>query len=243
MPERNQFDSWVRNQYRPEKGFLGHLPISVSQFTHDDAGTLKQLAAVAGGKVGLAYASSGLLCLNWDATADANQKALLDIAVPHDFRTDTGVTGERSSLQLVARVRKLDTTGSATENSTLKLNVAASWQNPSITDAGVESDGDTALNTLTTTVSFTDLAGTSTLPAKAASTAEEKFRTLVADISGGMSTAQLEALKAGASMTLSIAPSAAVGANLNVEVTAVALVYSRHLTPAAKWTRDKSLRA
>ena len=124
----------------------------------------------------------------------------------------------------------------------LKLNVTASWQNPSITDAGVESDGDAALNTLTSTVTFTDLAGTATLPAKAASTAEEKFRTMIADISGGMSTAQLQALRPGASITISIAPNEAVGTDLYIEVTSVSLHYSGHLTPTASWLRAKALR-
>lgn len=240
--DRNQFDAWARNQYRAEKGYLGSVPISVGQFSHDDGGTLKQLAAVAGGKVGLAYASSGLLCLQWDDTSDANQKALLDIAVPYDFRQDTGVTGERSALLLAARIRKLDGTGSATENATLKLNVTASWHNPTITDAGVESDGDTALNTLTT-VAFTDLAASTLLPTKAASTAEEKFRTFIADISSGMTTAQLQALRAGASMTISLAPSASPGTDLYIEVCGISLLYSRHLVPTASHLRARALRS
>lgn len=243
MSERNQFDAWARNQYRGEKGYLRSLPLACGQFIHDDGGTLKQLTAVAGGKVGFAYASSGLLCLQWDDTADDAQKAVVNLAVPADYRVDAGVTGERSALLLVARVRKLDGTGSATDNTDLKLNVTASWQNPAITDAGVETDGDAALNTLASTVSFTDLAGTATLPAKAASTAEEEFRTLIADISGGMSSAQLLALKPGASITISIAPNEAVGTGLYIEVTSLSLHYSGHLTPTESWLRAKALRS
>ena len=243
MSERNQFDAWARLQYRAEKGFLGSMPISVGHFHHDDAGTLKQLTTVADTKVGLAYAASNLLCLQWDDNAAATQKAIVDIAVPYDFRQDTGVTGERSALLLAARIRKLDGTGAAVENATLKLNVSASWHNPSITDAGVESDGDTSINTLSAAVPFTDLAASTVLPTKAVAASEEKFRTFIADISSGMTTAQLQALRPGAAMTISLAPSGAPGTDLYIEVCGITLLYSRHLVPTASHLRARALRS
>lgn len=239
----NQFDTWVRSHYKGDIGFTGAMELPAGSWLHDDGGTIKQFAAVASGKVGLAYASSGLLCMNWDDTADANQKAIRDVRIPLDYRSDTGKTGEHSALLLVMGVRKLDTTGSASDNDDLKLTVAASWHNPAITDAGSESDGDTAINTLASAVNPTTLAGSALLPTDAAATAEEAFRIMVADISAGMTAAQLKALVPGAAMTLALAPSEAVGTDLAIEVVSPVLIYTRHLQPSTRYFRDASLRA
>ncbi|MBK8168376.1 MAG: hypothetical protein IPK64_20700 [bacterium] len=243
MSERNQFDAFLRMDYRGEKGFLGRQPISIGDFVHNDNGTLGNMPVVASGKVGLAFASTTQLCLQWDDTADATQAAVLGLAVPSDFRRDSGITGERSALFLVARVRKLDGTGSATDNTDLALNATMAWHNPSITDAGVESDGDTAMNALTTTAVFTDLAGSAVLPAKAAAGSEEKFRTFIADLSAGMSSAQLAALRQGAALTISLAPNETVGTDLYIEACGFELLYSRHMTPVERFLRDRALRS
>lgn len=239
----NQFDSWARNHYVGDIGYTGLAELPVGSWIHDDGGTLKQLAAVASGKVGLAYASSGLLCLNWDDTADANQKVVRDWTVPLDYRSDTGKTGERSAILLVLRVRKLDSTGSASDNDDLKLAVTASWHNPAVTNSGSESDGDTAINTLASSVNPETLAGSSLIPTDAAATAEESFRYMVADITEGMTAAQLKALVPGASLTLGIGPNEAIGTDLALEVVSPCVIYTRHLQPSNRYFRDASIRA
>ena len=57
MSGRNQFDAFLRMDYRGEKGFLGRQPISIGDFVHNDNGTLGNMPVVASGKVGLAFAS------------------------------------------------------------------------------------------------------------------------------------------------------------------------------------------
>lgn len=238
----NEYDSWAKNHYVPGDGFYGRERLSLMSWLWDDNGTLKALAISASGTVGFKYIAGGsgltddMLGLVWDAAADSTDVLVRDWAVPHDYKRDTGRTGERSKIIVRAKVRKLDTTGSASDNADLELNCQASWHNSSFNSNGVESDGDAAINVLASALEMRLYDGSSTavLPTDAAADSEAAFRWLSFDVTAGMTSAQLAALLPGTPMTFKLFPNEAIGTDLNLELMDVEVVYTRHLLPADK---------
>ena len=236
----NQFDPYATQHYTPDDGYFHSAALPLNSWIWNDNGTLKAQAIAAGGTVGFAYASTSLVCVKWGATADATQKLGRNVTVPQDYRRDVGRTGKKSQLIVRFKVRKLDA-GGATDNTDLALLCQCAMHNPAITDAGVESDGDTSVGTLSTVATAATLAGALVLPAMAVAASEEKFRVMQFNLSNAMSATQLAALVPGASLTLSIYPNEAVGTSLAVEVMDIELIYSGHLVPANKALKQSTL--
>lgn len=244
----NEFDSWAMTHYKATKGYYGREPLPLMAGLWDDNGTLKALAINGAGTVGFKYLAGGsgltddIVGLVWGATADSTDSWVYPWTLPHNYRRDTG-SGGRSAVILRVKCRKLDL-GGATDNADLELNCMASWHNSTLSEtAATESDGDTAFNVLAAVVKGTTLAGATILPAMAVADSEAAFRWIEFDITGGMTATQLAALKPGATMTFKLFPHEAVGTSLNVEVSDIEVVYTRHLMPTNKFRRDRAIRA
>lgn len=142
-----------------------------------------------------------------------------------------------SSIYLILRARKLDTTGSADEDATLGLSVQAIFQSPkysfSAATEGTEADG---------TGFVTSTADQQLLPAKSADNAPAKFRTYFFELTKGLTNAQKALI--GPMSTCSIklgiySGTDAVATALAAEVlTGGHLYYHRHFSPW-KWISRK----
>ena len=247
----NEFDAFAKFGYVPTEGFYGRERIDLMSCLWDDNGTLKALAISTSGTVGFKYVTGGtgltddMVGLVWNATADNTDVLVKDWAVPQDFKPDSGQTGHRSRLVARIRVRKLDTTGSASDNADLALSMQASWHNPAFSQStGIEGDGDTAINVLATAATAKRLDSTgavsSVIPADVAADSEAGFRTMYVDIGAAMTDAQLMALKPGAAMTLKLYPNEAIGADLALELVDWEMVYTRHLVPVDKFRKAET---
>lgn len=252
----NDFDSWVRLKYPAGDGYYGRERQPLIAGLYDAAGTLAALAIAASGTVGFKYVTGGtngtdkLLALVWDATADQTKRYVWDWTLPQEYRRDGGQTGNRSAVIVRARARLLST-GTDT-NTNLELNLEASWLNANFSaSTGEESDGDTAINNLGTLATPVPVKGSrvvsgavvTVMQDKAAAGSEEAFRWFYFDVSAGMTSAQLQALLAGASVTFKLGPNEAVGTALNIEVTDIEMIFTRHLIPADKHRADQAFRA
>lgn len=244
----NQFDSWAMFDYICGEGFLGSRPMPIMAGLWNDSGALKVLAVSGAGTVGFSFftgaVTNGLVGLVWNATADNTDAWVQTFSMPNDFKRDGGAAGRHTGLILRFPIRKLDTTGGAAENATLQMKADIAFHSPSISDSGVESDGETAFNQVTGIVAKTMadwIAGTAAascfVPAKAVAAAEEAFRYMYVDVTAALSAAQLASLRAGAKVTIQLYPSAAVGTALALEVGEPELLYSRHFQPENKHLR------
>ena len=175
---------------------------------------------------------------SWEATADNTDKLEFAWAVPSDYRQDAIRTGERSRIRFRVKARKRNT-GGASDNADLALTAQAFWHNSAFDSNGVETAGDTALGTLATARSNTlNLVGVGEPAALTGNV--EVFRWYDFDLTAGMTDAQLGALKPGASMTIQLYPNEAVGTALAIDVAAIEVWYTGHLTNADRLQRDKA---
>lgn len=242
----NQFDEWARGAgYKATGGYFHAQPLPFTSALWDDNGTLKAQAINAAGTVGFKYidATSKMIGAVWGATADNTDSLVFPWMVPWNYRRNTARTGAKTAIILAAKVFKLDTTGSAAENADLELRADIGFHSPTISDStGLESDGDTAYTAVTAT-KFTTMAGATVIPAMAASTVEEKWRWMFADLSAAMTAAQLSSIKPGAGLDISVYPHEAVGTALNVCARDFHIIYTGHLQPANSNIKNKCLRA
>jgi hypothetical protein len=206
-------------------------------------GRLAALGATGAGIVGLGAVGSTLTGVGWvfNATADATKKLVFKGKLPRDFRLNVERDGDKCSLIARAKVRKLDTTGSAVENADLRLSCRILWHNDGIvttpTGGASEGDGDTAFNAVT--VSDTTL---NLLPAKTLGAAEEAPRWMEWDLGGAMTAAQRNGLKPGADYLIEFFPHEAVGTALAVEVWAAEFLYRGHLIAQDLFWKTKVLK-
>jgi hypothetical protein len=223
----NQFDEWARNHYIPTAGYPKCVPIPYSQWVLG-AGTPP--VAAAGNIVGVGAIATSLVGHIWDSGADAADTLLLPWTLPSDFYRGTQLSGHLAGLILRVKARKRDADGTNT-TSGLKLQLDAYWHNSAITDAGVETDGDTSLGHLGTVIS------SSALPAPVLAGAEEGFRWYDFDICGAMTAAQRAALKPRATMQLILGPSTTVGGNDFIEAVGYEIIYRGELTPHTRYDK------
>lgn len=221
----NEYDKWAQNHYKVTGGFTGCVPIPYSAWVLG-AGTPP--VAAAGNIVGVGAIATNLVGHIWDSGADAADTLLLPWTLPSDFYRGSTKTGDQAGLVLRVKARKRDADGTNT-TSALKLQVDAYWHNSNITDAGVESDGDTSLGHLSAVIS------SSALPAPVLAASEEGFRWYEFDICGGMSATQRAALTPRATMQLILGPSATVGGNDFVEAVGYEILYRRTLVPQGRY--------
>jgi hypothetical protein len=250
----NEFDAWVMNKYAPgsPSGFYRRERFDLMSFIWDDNGTLKALAASTTGTVGFKYVTGGtnatdkIMGLVWNASADQTDILVKDWALPTTWKKDGGAAGSRSKIILAAKVRKLDASGSASDNADLALLAQASWHNSNLSASeNTESDGDSTINNLGTLatpvpVTFETLAGAAVIPTDAVADSEAAFRWMFADITAGMTAAQLAALKPGATMTFKIYPNEAIGTNLALEVVEIAVICLEHLVPQNRFEKNRA---
>jgi hypothetical protein len=205
-------------------------------------GTLAALGATGAGVVGLGAVGATLTGIGWvfNATADQTKKLIFKGKLPRDFRLNVERNGDRCALLARAKVRKVDTTGSATDNTDLRLSCRILWHNDGIVTtaqgAATEGNGETAFNAVT--VSSTTL---NLLPAMVAVGAEESTRWMEWDLGSAMSAAQRNALKPGADYLIEFFPHEAIGTDLAVEMWAVEFLYRGHLIAQDLFWKNKVL--
>lgn len=175
--------------------------------------------------------SNQVEALRWKATATTTDIAQFQMMLDPRKRLHSEVA--KSGLHLILRARKLDTTGSAAEDSALGFSVTATFASPKYSDDGTELDG---------TGFVTSTADAQLLPAKSADNAPAAFRTYRFNLLKGLTDAQKAAIGPMSTVAISIAPSKTVGTALAAEIlNGGHLFYHRHLTPW-RWLM-KTLRA
>lgn len=202
-------------------GIVRSHPIALGDFTLG-AGTT--IPAAGSGVVGRTLAATALNVISWNATADNGDTIALDWTLPLEFRpssfseTTTTPTGELAkqvcNIELWLKIRLTDTTGSATANADLKMQVTPLWHN---------TDG-TALGTLGAAIQQTVGA------IDYAEASEEGFVWYRFDITGAMTAAQRNALRPLTTLQLTINPHEAVGTALRLDLAGAILVELEHLT-------------
>jgi hypothetical protein len=192
------------------------------------------IAAAGAGIVGVGAIMTSYNGLIWDPAADTGDAVICDWCTPGDFR---GIGGSEKypsksdgpQLQLLVLARKLDKTGSATDNTDLRLTGDMLWLYSNPDETLGARGGDTALNSLTTKA-------TALLDAKAAATTEEAFHWYALDI-GARLEAESKTLKPYSAVQIALSVDDTVGTNLAVEVIATAIRYRRHLAIEPKSRR------
>ena len=212
----------VMNEAERVKGVMHEEAIALGAWTLL-AGTV--VAASGSNVVGMGAIMTNHRGLLWDAGADTGDVVTLNWCTPGHFRGIGGNDGypsdtEGPQLELLVFARKLDTTGSAADNSDLALTANLKWLYSSPDEAIGARGGDTALNSLTTKAS-------ATLDAMAISTVEEAFHWYTLDI-GARLEAESKVLKPYSAVEIDLSVDQTVGTALAVEVIGTMLRYRRH---------------
>lgn len=159
------------------------------------------LPARADGAVGIESVdfgtSQGMDTLTWDDTADATDLAIFQFTLPGQYNPKV------DEMKLYVRVRKFDTTGSATDNTDLALNAVLRHMDPAAATAVDE----TAISKV--------------LPAKIATVTDDSWATLLYEWTG-------EGLKPFSDCKIILAPNEAVGTALYIQVRSTLLKFNRH---------------
>jgi len=165
--------------------------------------------------------SNELEVVNWKATAATTDLVQFTMQVPWRMRKYSG--SSKSGMKLALRVRRVDTTGGATDDTDLGLSVLAIFQSPTLSDRGVETDG---------TAFVTSTADTYKPATATADNAPGKFRTVFFDLFKDLTDAQKAAIVPGSTVTIRIAPTKTVGTALALQViTGGRLVMQKHPAP------------
>ncbi len=196
--------------------------------------TIKDWELLAGGPlvasttniVGFKATMTNEMAMVWDAGADTGDVVSLDWSTDGFFR---GIGGdelypsdnEGPYLKLKVLARKLDTTGSAGDNTDLRLTGDMFWYHSDPAEAVGHRGGDTALKSLTTKA-------TALLDTLAGATTEEAFHWYTLDL-GARLEAETKVLKPDSSVRINLSVDDTVGTALNVEVLRTQLWYRRHL--------------
>lgn len=224
----NTFDS-TRNNAEAARGFMHEEKIHRPDWTLAAGGPL---VAATTNIVGFKATMTSGMAMVWDAGADASDIVSLDTGVPGDF-VQIGGSGDDGfppgrypsdtdgpQLQLLVLARKLDTTGSASDNADLALTGDLVWHHSDPNEGTGDRGGDPAINTLTTKAS-------ALLDAMAAATVEEAYHWYVLDL-GARLEAETKVLKPYSYIRINLSVDDTVGTALNVEVTWTILRYRRH---------------
>lgn len=203
-------------------GIIRSHPIPLGAFTLATGATIP---VVGSGIVGHTTVANVFDGISWDDTADENDIISLSWTLPFEFRPssvveasgttlDVNTRQKRCVLRLYLKLRLTDTTGSATANADLKVQVQPI----------MHVTGGTAPITLASviekTVGATDYEdGT-----------EEGFAYYEFDITGNMTEAQRNALTPGATIRINIKPHEAIGTNLRLDLLGAVIVCNEHLT-------------
>lgn len=159
------------------------------------------MPARADGGVGIEAADLGTSqpfdTLTWDDTADASDLAVFQFTLPGQFNRNV------DKIKLYTRVRKFDTTGSATDNPDLALNAVLRHSAPG-SSAAID---ETAISKV--------------LPVKTTSAADSAWSTQLYEWSG-------EGLKPFSRCKIILAPNEAVGTALYVQLLDSLLKFNRH---------------
>lgn len=230
------FDSWAQDMYEAGAGFPKCLPIDLSSWCLT---TGAPMPATGAGVVGYGAIASTLNGLIWDDTAAETDIIRWRGLVPADYHRSPEAFGEKNTIVLAVYARKLDTTGSATDNADLALVATPYWHSPSYTAAGVAGSGDTAIKTVNTAIS-------NTLTVDAAAATEEAFRWYEFDLlknanftTAAIGSAARLALKPRSPLQILLNPQEAVGTDLAIEVLATELWYVANLTIPEQFNRRK----
>lgn len=216
-------------------GFSKDVVLALSQFTLDTGAGLGTTAA---GNVYRASSATDLRCISWDAAADGTDIIRVDWTLPSDFHfSPSDALGTRPMLQMLLRWRLVDL--AATSNATLNLLANARWHNSGFTQNNVgvvtEGNGQTSLNTLASNLSV-NVGGGGT-PADVADATEEAQRWATYDFTAAMTAVQRKALVPMSSFQMFLFPSAAIGANLRLDITGAIIRYRAHHQPYFKQMR------
>lgn len=191
----------ILNDSLPDQGYEDQLSIPMSAWTN--------YGGAGNGTVEYATVETGTFDIEgavWDATADGNDVIRYVWSVPDVY------VEAADRLKIAFRARKLDTTGSASENADLSLNL---------------------ITTVATAASAPALLPptTITLAAKTTDDTLDDFPWYEFDLSG-------KGLKRGDLIQFQLGPNQAVGTALALEVIACKLTYRRHaavLPVSSRW--------
>ncbi len=232
----SNFDSFLQNRYLGDTGFFKCRDIPLTEFILD---TPAAMAGTGAGVVGWGSISTTMRGLVWDDTADGSDIIRWMGTLPTDYRRSDETTDSKQTIILRAYMRKLDGTGSATDNTDLAVIATPYWHSPSYSTAGVAADGDTSIKTVNTAI-------TKTLGTKAAATAEEAFRWYEFDLlatanftSATVAAAARQALKPQSSFQFTLKPNETVGTDLYIELLACELWYPALMTAKDQYDRRK----
>ncbi len=215
-------------QLRPTQGgFTKAIPLSI-----DDAfnpGTAISLVATTTGTCGFVVESDGSRSVSWNATADQNDIAQVSFTLPEDANQPNGGTDlvYRPDMRFGFQLRKVDTTGSAADN-TVQMTVSVYIQPPAWDKDGNESgDGTTRFI----------LQKTFTLPAPTVLATTATRRWYYFTLSEIATDAQLNTITPGSKIDIRIAPGAAIGTALDVRWSGLMCFYKGHLKPTfSRWS-------
>jgi hypothetical protein len=212
-------------------GYLQDVVLPLSAFTLDSGAGLGTTAA---GNVYRAAQATNLRGISWDAAADGTDIIRCDYTLPSDFHYSVSdVVGTRPMVQMLLRWRLVDL--AATSNTTLNLLANAQWHPAGWTQDSTgrvvtEVNGPTALSTLAANLSVN--VGGGATPADVADATEEGLRWATYDFTAAMTAAQRKALTPMTTFQMFFFPSAAIGANLRLDITSAIFRYRRHAQPA-----------
>lgn len=216
-------------------GFVREIPIPLSQFTLDTGAALGTTAA---GNVYRGSSATNLRCISWDAAADGTDIIRLDTVLPADFHfSPSDAISTRPMLQMLLRWRLVD--AAATSNATLNLLGNARWHGSGFTQNSfgvvTEGNGQTSLNTIAADLSVN--VGGGATPADVADATEEAQRWATYDFTAAMTAVQRKALVPMSTFQMFWFPSAAIGANLRLDITGAIIRYRAHHQPYFKQMR------
>ena len=159
--------------------------------------------------IGRAQDNSGPWILHMGGAVDETVGFETSVTVPGNFFR--GEFGRRPQIRVGLTMRKIDLTGSATENDNLSVKAELFVQ--ALADASPTSVGST----------------TTVLPAKTALAAAGSMLSYSADLLASTSAANLAKIVPGSLLTLRISVNEAVGTNLAVRIRNVRLQYLRDI--------------
>jgi len=187
--------------------------------------------ATASGAVGYGAVETSLKGLIWKATAATTDIVVWDFGTTSLFRpTGYGQPATLNGLQVLVLARRKDTTGSATEDTTLGLTADLRYYFPGLAAKGAwpARSADSALVTLTTKASA--------IPA-AKSTTIAGFQWYTLDI-GARLVAESKFIQDQCAGTIALSVTGTVGTALAIEVAAVRVRYVAFAAARNKAERD-----
>lgn len=231
-------DDFFNMDYTPGRGSFQREPLPLLSGVWNDNGTLKAWAASTTGTVGFALLTTTQVGMRWEATADQTDRWQYPWQVPPTYRRDTGANTARSSLVVRVKARKVDISGSATDNTDLALTLQAYFHSGAMSNDGVQTAGDTSVAPLGAAISNTlnALAASDDLDAD-----PENYRIYTFDVGAAMTDAQRAALKADASLTFSLAPNEAPGTGIAIDVLWADVIFTGHEQPANTYVKSQGL--